>query len=243
MNIALLDDNQSVINVMKGAIEKEFESNKMMVEVHLFSKPSQIRNHLSQFELFFLDINLPEMDGIQLAQEIKETNKTADIIFISSREERVFDTFKVQPFAFVRKSNFLQDIYEVIQRYCKEKKKNSVRRKILLPSQGSRINIDISDILYIEGNGVYQNVFLNKAPEEKLLVSSKMEELEAELYEEGFIRIHKGYLVNFQYIRSINPNMTLTLKNNKELMISRRKLQQVKKRFLELCEKNSILTF
>ncbi len=243
MNIALLDDNQSVINVMKGAIEKEFESCRTIAEIHLFSKPSQLKNHLLEFDLFFLDINLPEVDGIQLAMEIRETNKNADIIFISSREERVFDTFKVQPYAFVRKSNFLQDIAEVIQRYCKEKKDNPVKRKILLPSQGSKINVDISDILYIEGNGVYQNVFLNKKEEEKILISSKMEELEAELYDEGFIRIHKGYPVNFQYIKSINTDMTLTLKNNKDLMISRRKLQMVKKRFLELCEKNSILAF
>lgn len=243
MQIALLDDNQSVIHIIKGAIEKEFESCMIQAEVHLFTRPSQLKSHLEEFSLFFLDISLPEMDGVLLATEIRKVNPKADIIFISSREERVFDTFKVRPFAFIRKSNFLSDVSEVIRRYTVEKKKDGSGRSILLPSQGSKINVEISDIVYIEGNGVYQNVFLNHDDLEKLQISSKMETLEAELYEDGFIRIHKGYLVNFQFIKSINQDMTLTLKDGKKLLISRRKLTQVKKRFLELCDKNDILTF
>ena len=243
MQVALLDDNQSVIYIIKGAIEKEFESCGIQVEIHLFTRPSQLKNHLEEFGLFFLDISLPEMDGVLLATEIRKANPKADIVFISSKEERVFDTFKVMPFAFIRKSNFLVDVSEVIRRYTVEKQKKENGRSILLPSQGNRINVDISDILYIEGNGVYQNVFLNRDREEMIQISSKMETLEDELYDDGFIRIHKGYLVNFQYIRSINQDMTMTLKDGKKLLISRRKLVQVKKRFLELCDKNDILTF
>ncbi len=244
MKACILDDNQSVINAIRGAVEKEFESASMNIEIESYTSVRNFKEHMEEYDLCFLDIRMPEEDGIELAKEIKEKRKDADIIFISSREERVFDTFKVSPFAFIRKSNFLLDATEVIQRYVKSKRESvSEMKMISFNSHGKMIKVTLEDIAYIEGKGVNQEVFFCSTQKGSILVSSKMEDLENDLYDDGFIRIHKGYLVNFRFIRSINNDLTLTLKDDRILIISRRKLTQVKQRFLELCKQHDILTF
>lgn len=79
--------------------------------------------------------------------------------------------------------------------------------------------------------------------ENPLEISSKMEILEKELSPLGFIRVHKGYLVNFLFIKSIESDNTLKLSDGEILPVSRRKIAEVKKTFLELCDKNGVLLF
>jgi two-component system, LytTR family, response regulator LytT len=244
MKVVIVDDNLGVINAIRGAIEKEFEAGGMSADINIFTSVKNFKEHIQEYDLCFLDISLPEQDGVELAQEIKAKRGDTDIIFISSREERVFDTFKVAPFSFIRKSNFLMDCSEVIQRYVQSRNEvKKEKREISLLSRNQRINLPLADIAYIEGKGVNQCVYFISKEKESILVSSRMEDLEKELYEDGFLRIHKGYLVNFRFIKSINSDMTLTLKDERILIISRRKIVQVKQRFLELCKKNDILTF
>ena len=57
-----------------------------------------------EFDVVFLDIEMNEIDGISLAEYIKNNNSKIDIVFVSNRADRVFETFDVSPFAFVRKS-------------------------------------------------------------------------------------------------------------------------------------------
>jgi two-component system, LytTR family, response regulator LytT len=244
MKAVIVDDNMNVINAIKGAIEKEFEASGMDVSVDAFSSVKSFKDHMMEYDLYFLDIKMPEEDGVELAEEIKKLKKESDIIFISSREERVFDTFKVSPFAFIRKSNFLLDASEVIQRYARLKcNVTASSKEVSFISHGTRINVPLADIAYIEGQGGHQAVYFTDMNKEVMYVSSKMEDLEKELYDDGFIRSHKGYLVNFRFIKSINQDLTITLKDNRVVIVSRRKVAFVKQRFLELCKENDILLF
>ena len=70
-----------------------------------------------------------------------------------------------------------------------------------------------------------------------------MEILENDLDSMGFIRIHKGYIVNFIFIKSIEKNNTLILKDGITLPISRRKSAEVKEKLLSNCEKYGVLSF
>lgn len=74
-------------------------------------------------KLVFLGIETEDMDGIQLGEEIlfANINRRPEIIYVSSHTERVFDTFAVRPFAFVREQDFQNDIQELAGRYVQEK--------------------------------------------------------------------------------------------------------------------------
>ena len=185
---------------------------------------------------------MPDVDGVEYSKFVKQDNPDCEIVFISSREERVFDTFKVQPFGFVRKSNFLNDISEVLDRYVSEiTKKEKVSNSITLSTHGTKKIYTVSNIIYFEGCGVYQLLHL-KDSNQVIEVSSRMDSLQQSLQEYGFIRIHKGFLVNYYYIESFEGS-AVVLQNGDRLPISRRKIGIIKKEYMEVCKKFNVLIF
>lgn len=108
MKIGILDDNQSVIGIIRSAVEDILQSNKIEGQIYTYTSYNDMNKGFesSPFDLVFLDINMPDCDGINYAVSVKNNHPNTDIAFISSKEERVFDSFKVNPIGFVRKSNF-----------------------------------------------------------------------------------------------------------------------------------------
>ncbi|MFA6830125.1 MAG: LytTR family DNA-binding domain-containing protein [Bacilli bacterium] len=245
LKIGLCDDNVSVIQVIKAAIENAFASHGIETDIAVFTNSGDLEDSLEheEYNLLFLDIKMPYLNGIDLASKVSgDKKKKCDIIFVSSREEMVFDTFKVHPFAFVRKSNFLNDITEVIDRYSQTLDEKPLNKIVSFKAHGVRINISINQISYIEGTGVYQTIHFAEK-KDALEISSRMEILEDELSQYGFIRIHKGFLVNFFYISSIDNDSMILMKDGKVLPISRRKLQETKDKFLKFCNDFNVLLF
>lgn len=244
MKIGILDDNQSVIGIIRSAVEDILQSNKIEGQIYTYTSYNDMNKGFesSPFDLVFLDINMPDCDGINYAVSVKNNHPNTDIEFISSKEERVFDSFKVNPIGFVRKSNFLLDISEILNRYL-NKKRIKKHEEALFVSNGTKVSVNLSEISYIEGQGVNQALHFYNNTKNPIQISSKMEILENDLDSMGFIRIHKGYIVNFIFIKSIEKNNTLLLKDGITLPISRRKSAEVKEKLLSNCEKYGVLSF
>jgi len=243
LHICVVDDNSGVINLIREAVIKEFSSHNIETEVETFLSVSRLEKRRKEinFDLYFLDINMPEFDGVNYAKMLKNEMPECNIIFVSSREDRVFDAIQTQPFGFVRKSSFKEDMNEVVERFIKESKDNSISKFIYLPIHGTKVKYTIANIAYFEGCGIYQLLHLKEGKEYKE-VSSKMETLEKELKPYGFIRIHKGYLVNFFSISYFDGGFVV-LQNGEHLQVSRRKLAEVKEEFMKLCQQYKVLTF
>ena len=244
MKIGILDDNQSVIGIIRSAVENILQSNKIEGQIYTYTSYKDMNKGFesSPFDLVFLDINMPDCDGINYAVSVKNNHPNTDIAFISSKEERVFDSFKVNPIGFVRKSNFLLDISEILNRYL-NKKRIKKHEEALFVSNGAKVSVNLSEVSYIEGQGVNQTLHFYNNTKNPIQISSKMEILENDLESMGFIRIHKGYIVNFIFIKSIEKNNILLLKDGIILPVSRRKSAEVKEKLLSNCEKYGILSF
>ncbi len=185
-----------------------------------------------EFDILFCDIEMPKMDGITLASIYKEKHPCSEIIFISNREDRVFDSLTVHPFGFVRKKNFLNDIQNVIAGYV-EKKLNTKPEEYISVRQGTNvIKLIIEDIVYIETNKRNQYIHLinQKEPVETTLT---MKALCDALEDKGFIYCHKSFLVNYRYIKEIRTD-TILLTEGTSVYLARRKATEVKEKYMEL---------
>ena len=127
LKVAVCDDEARAISVISASIESVFRGFGTEIALETFTAPAELLDRLNvhHFDLIFLDISMPEMDGIELGKRLQKTGNNADLVFVSSRMDRVFDTFAVQPFGFVRKNHFLDDIGEVIARFEEERKAGS----------------------------------------------------------------------------------------------------------------------
>lgn len=241
LKIVVIDDEPFQVDIIKSSVLSTLKSKNIECEIDSFTRASQLLAVLEKtmHDVYFIDINLINYDGITLAKKIKEINQKALIVFISNQEERVYDSLDVQPIAFVRKNYFLKELEPAINKIIKILYEQSSDNYILIKSQGSLIKLDINSCIYIESQGKKQILHQNKT---KVVVEihSSMEILEKELSSKGFFRIHKGYLVNYRYISYI-ANLNITLTNGDILPISRDKNTEIKEKFIELTKENSII--
>lgn len=233
IRIAICDDEENIIDIMLSAVRTAFARRGVTAEIEAFSsvEPLWRGMKLRVFDLIFLDIEMPGTDGIAFGERLRTCGDRTEIVFVSAREDRVFDTFKVHPFDFVRKSNFLGDLTKVIDNYLAvlSGRKGGT---ITVQSKSGIMNIPLSSVTYFEGCGKTQLIHI-EGKKDTVPVYRSMELLEDELSGKGFIRVHKGMLVNYKYISRILVN-DVELTDGSLLPLSRRKSAAIKAAYLEL---------
>ncbi len=177
-------------------------------------------------DLVFLDIDMPEMDGFTLAQQLCNLDLQLLIVFVTSLNELVFQSFQYQPFWFLRKDH-MEELSVIVEKLVQKSEKE--KQMLIIKISSETRGILLSEILYFESSGHYVNLYLSN---EQLRYKEKISSLEQELMFKGFVRIHMGYLVNCRHIRQLT-NKQVVLDNDCALPISRSHLQKTQHAFMQ----------
>lgn len=186
---------------------------------------------LCGYDLIFLDIDMSGMDGIRLGEELRARGCGADIIYISNMEDKVYEIFRVHPWSFVRKSRLDNELPGVIDEYVE----GLLRRGdsfIAAGADGQTYSFAPEELIYIEAAGKTQKVFTTRR-KEPFLTRGSMQTMDERLVDSGFIRVHKGFLVNYRYIKKITSRSVL-LDTGDELPVGRDRLNSARERYLSL---------
>ena len=237
VKIALCDDDKRALPVIAGATESAFSAQGMQAEIRIFTRGDALLKAMEEtrFQLVMLDIEMPGLDGIAIGKTLRERGDDTRIVFVSEAESRVFESFFVQPLGFVRKSNFLNDISAVIELYIRESARDSKGDLLDFTTRTGRMALKSQRIRYIEGSRNYQILYV-EGMKEPVEVKMTMLELEKMTEPFGFIRVHKGYIVNFQFIQQINTN-DIVLQDSMRIPIGRSKATEVRMKYLNLIGK------
>ena len=138
----------------------------------------------------------------------------------------------MQPFGFVRKSNFLNDIAAVVELYIKTAQREEKDDYLEFTTRTGVLALKTKQIRYFEGSRNYQLLYMEKKSE-PVEIKMTMEKLEAITEPFGFIRVHKGYLVNYIFIQHISAT-EVTLSDGTRIPIGRSKTPEVKVKYLSL---------
>lgn len=239
LNIAICEDDGDMLEMISGSISAIFGRREVTTELTAARSTAQLRAQMERqrFDLIFLDIQMPRESGIDFARQLRERKDRTAIIYVSSQEREVFNALQTQPFGFVRKRSFLQDIEPVIDRFLERYREGGGERRTAVITQKSGVfRVPVDDICYIEGDGKNQRLFYRDKTE-PAPIHSTMDALEETLTPFGFIRIHKGFLVNFQAIASILP-AEVELEDGRRLPLSRRRGQEIRLQYLDLLKQN-----
>ena len=241
LKIALLD--KTALLISKGAIESFFQEKNIAISLDAFTSPVNFLAMAKEenYRLVFLDIDMPKLNGLEVGTQLKKFNPQTDIIYLSQREDLVFDTLVLHPFGFIRKSKIIQDFANVLELFVNTAlNTQSENKKITISSKTGTLGADIDQIMYIEGNKNYQTFYLKDGNvfDARVLMS----DLENKLKDHGFIRVHKGYLINYLFIRQIGTN-EVTLTNNKVLPLSSKRKDEIMEEYLSITRKNKSIYF
>lgn len=239
IRVCVCDDDGASLMTYSAAVKGSFQSFGIPADVDTYSSTSSLRTRLASisYDAIFLDIDMPREDGITFAKWLRRQKNNVPVIFVTAREDRMFDTFAVQPFGFVRKSRFVSDLNETVRLFLEANPELSADM-ILFPTKTGGFRVNVKQVVYIESSLHTQHVHLYGQPE--IEISSRMEIIEELLREKGFIRVHKGYIVNYRYIRRIE-NTELHLTTGASVPLARSKKKEVKLLWLEYGTKNGFV--
>ena len=235
LNIAMIDDEKNSLDLFAGAFENGFASKGEQVKISTFTSSLNFLSTLADtcYDLICLDVIMEPLLGTEVAAKIREKDMDVPIVFISSNENKVFSCFQYNPVGFIRKTNFFDDAISFIDYFITSVlPKRKERRTLLLKTHGETTVVYMDQILYIEGNHNYQSFYLEGA-EKPIEVRELISTLESVLDKYGFIRVHKGFIVNWTAIYKIGTS-EITLKGGVRIPLSQQRREEVLKRYLEL---------
>ncbi len=232
-NIAICDDEEAALSILSSSLQGAFRSHNVEVAIDTYTRPRVMLAQMksTNYDLLFLDIEMPGLSGIDVAQQLRHDGNLVDIIFISNREDLVFDALRVNPRGFIRKTRFIQDVAGVIDTYFAYRNDKTQEKVLVVRQRDQVLHISLEKLKYIEGSGKKQ-LAVTVDREEPIEMNKSMQELEEELSGFGFLRIHKGYLVNYRFIRRIGED-EVVLTDDQRLPVSRRKHQEVREQYME----------
>lgn len=208
IRIAICDDNKAFINYMTKAVKREFATHttvKFEIESYTSSELFFYHHSIKPFDIVFLDIDMPELDGFQLASELSSSNNCY-IIFVTSHPELVYDSLYFRPLNFIPKSNdsfFVEKLHNVVNQLFNEMKQNTTI--VLENKEIGRVSLTMKNIYYIESNKHY--VIYHSEHYDPIKIRGNIGELETYLAQFDFVRIHKSFIVNLRHVFNLDKNM------------------------------------
>lgn len=226
VRFAVCDDEEDMINRISDKL-RVYYPGKCEIETYTDGMSLIADYHRGSFDALFLDIGMPGLDGMELAQKIRENDQYVKIVFVTNKEELAHMGYKCGAFRFVRKRNLEQELRETAESL--KEYFDSLIETVFLKTPIGEVTRPIKNIKYFEVYGHDVNVVCNEQEEK---VCGTMKEYDRRLSNSGFIRIHKSYLVNYRYIDSIESN-DVKLTCGKKLPLSRNRVGEVRKKMQE----------
>lgn len=234
MNIAICDDNELDALAARKVIRNTLNNLNKEAEIEYYLNAEDIQDKLLKrkepLDLLILDIDMPGVSGLDLAEKLRANNLKLLIIFLSNHEEFVFKAIEFQPFRYIRKIKLETEMPIAIQSAVNIIRINS-DKQIILNTDDGEMKIMISDIMYFETDG--RKLSINLSNDKKLLINKTIIELQELIAKENFIPIHRSCVVNADYVKNMHDTI-LTLKNGQQLAASRRKYKDIKRQILNL---------
>lgn len=228
MKFLICDDDDLMLKklslLIKNSPENKCYSNKI-IEI---TNPTDV-NIADEYDVAFLDIDMPQMSGIDLARKIHEQWPNTVIIFITNYVQYAPDGYEAGAFRYLMKNQITEKLIDYLDLAIKERTKRL--RVITIQINGERINVPVSNILYMESSARIITMHLIENVRPMYQFYGNMSDLAQKFEILGFLRVHKSYLVNMKYIE-IFQCKRLEIKGGILIPSSERKYSELKQRYL-----------
>lgn len=214
MKAIIIDDEINAIKSLRWEIEHYLPEIKI---IKTFQSPLQAIDYLQTAnvpDLVFLDIEMPEMNGFDFIRHFPERH--FEIIFTTAYSEFALEALKNEAVDYLLKPIDSEDLIQSIEKLKKRltshdlhqtlsntirKMQPGIQREKIKISYDSKVDFfEPEEIIYIHAEGNYSRIFLEN--NRQILITSKIKELENDLPEAVFFRVHKSYIINIDKISS-----------------------------------------
>lgn len=232
MLIAVCDNEPEMTLLIKNKIAEELRKmNTDDFEIDVFNDGQSLlsKNAVKHYDAVFLDIEMPDKNGIEIATYLNDMCPDVIKIFVSAYDRYVYDTIKTSPTAFVRKQRMEEDFPDAVREMCR--KYESMNCVITIETSKGRVEFKPEKLMYVESS--FHKIILHYEQNKIVELTYAIKDLEGILESKGFIRIHKSFLVNYRYIYQMIRYKAFLTDMVTELDISRNRYEIINNTFMD----------
>lgn len=229
LNIAVCDDETLEIEYLTSLVRQWATLSETAVSIYDFASAEAFLFEYEEnknFDIILLDIQMNAMDGIQLAEKIRENDGGMQIVFITGFPDYISRGYDVSALHYLIKPVEREKLFEVLTKARDNLKKED--KYIFLSSDGENLKIKLKDIIYIEAFGHSCRVVCEK---NEYNVRHSISDI-AKMLDESFAYSHRSYIVNIGHISSITKT-DIRFDGGKTVPISRRMYNDLNAAFID----------
>ncbi len=229
IKVAIVDDDFMYLEKLYRKILQYSEAHHLEIQVTSYSHGFELVSDFKPiYDIIFLDIEMPHLNGIEVAKEIRKSDPHVVIIFITNSAKYAVKGYEVGAFDYMMKP-LEYESFAVKFSLALSAIHSKDAFSILLPQEEGSRNVAISEIIYIEVRNHWLYI-ITKDAEYKMLGSLK--EMNDQLSDYHFIMCNKSYLINLKHVSKVNSE-NVVMYGNHELKMSRSRRKAVQNAFIE----------
>lgn len=235
LKVALCDDDAVVLENIKLCVLNYFSKTTQGADIRKFSKSEHLAASIAdgdRFDLYILDVEMPELNGFEVAKILRVYQPSAIIIFLTSHLEFADEGYKVHALRYVQKLKYKYALPEALNEACLVLEQED-SKSLAVFHYGNLTRVLFHDIIYIQK--AHRNLSIYTTEQSIIHDNRGLKEIYGVLNDPRFIFTDRSYLVNIDFARQID-GYWMILKDGKKVPISRPMMPSVKQAVIRLCE-------
>ncbi|HBF6315120.1 TPA: response regulator transcription factor, partial [Clostridioides difficile] len=207
IKVAICEDEKVHQELLIEYLQKLFNELSIDYDLCIFNSGEQLlENYPEDMDIFLLDIQMGELSGMDIARKIRDIDSnTVEIIFTTSLIEYIQEGYEVRAYRYLLKPIEFNDIKNHITA-CIEEIHNRRDKYLVISNKYENYKIKIENITYIE---VQNKDITIHTLDNDYEIKMSMNKIEKELKKYNFIRCHKSFLININFVENVKQYVAI----------------------------------
>lgn len=230
MKVVIVEDDRCFAEQVEGEIRVFFQKRQKEAEVQCLTGVELLEaiGKCEHFDVCLLDVEMPGIDGVELASQIHVLDADVRVIFLTAYDRYAIKGFQIGVYYYILKDGYEEELDRILERICKEEERKEEYYIISRHEEGCKLAVD--DILYLTKAKKYTFFYCKDGEVYKERIP--IENAGARLPPEHFLAVNRGIIVNKKHIKRF-ADMDIIMCDGTLLAVSRRLWKQVRDRIRE----------